>query len=106
MPELFDLLAIGPTGWGDEILSGAWLTIRLALATLPFGLVLGFLVALAKRSYSLTLRAGAETFTTIFRGCPSCLRFSLFSMAGSSFCSRLRACLPMRRSRQTLSPPA
>ena len=31
---------------------GTWLTIRLALATLPVGLALGFLVALAKRSQS------------------------------------------------------
>ena len=50
MPDLLALLAFGPTGWGDEILAGAWLTIRLALATLPVGLALGFLVALAKRS--------------------------------------------------------
>ena len=50
MPDLLTLLAFGPTGWGDEILAGAWLTIRLALATLPVGLALGFLVALAKRS--------------------------------------------------------
>ena len=52
MFENLQLLAIGPTGWGDEILLGAWLTIRLAFATLPVGLALGFLVALAKRSES------------------------------------------------------
>ena len=39
---MFDLLRFGPDGWGDEIAAGAWLTIRLALATLPFGLVVGF----------------------------------------------------------------
>ena len=50
MPDLLHLLSFGPEGWGDEILAGTWLTIRLALATLPFGLVLGFFVALAKRS--------------------------------------------------------
>ena len=52
MADYLELLAIGPTGWGDEILAGAWLTIRLALATLPVGLALGFLIALAKRSNS------------------------------------------------------
>ena len=32
MSDLLKLLAYGPTGWGDEILAGTWLTIRLALA--------------------------------------------------------------------------
>ncbi len=32
------LLGFGPEGWGDELAAGAWLTIRLALATLPLAL--------------------------------------------------------------------
>ena len=38
MSGFLERLAIGPTGWGDEILAGTWLTIRLALATLPIAL--------------------------------------------------------------------
>lgn len=82
MADLFNLLAIGPTGWGDEILRGAWLTIRLALATLPLGLALGFLVALAKRSRSTLLRAGAESFTTVFRGLPELLTLFIVFYGG------------------------
>ena len=52
MLDLLSLLSFGPTGWGDEILLGTWLMVRLALATLPFWLALGFLVAVAKRSNS------------------------------------------------------
>ena len=35
--ELFSLLAWGPEGWADELAAGAWLTVRLALATLLVG---------------------------------------------------------------------
>ena len=73
MLDLLNLLSFGPTGWGDEILLGTWLTVRLALATLPFGLVLGFLVAVAKRSHSYPLRVLSEAFSTIFRGLPELL---------------------------------
>jgi polar amino acid transport system permease protein len=82
MSDQLSLLAFGPTGWGDEILAGAWLTIRLALATLPVGLVLGFLVALAKRSQSAVLRAFGESFSTIFRGLPELLTIFLVFFGG------------------------
>ncbi len=82
MPDFLMLLAIGPTGWGDELLRGAWLTIRLALATLPVGLALGFLVALAKRSPSPPLRILAEGFSTIFRGLPELLTLFLVFYGG------------------------
>jgi polar amino acid transport system permease protein len=73
MSDLLKLLSFGPTGWGDEILAGTWLTIRLALATLPVGLAIGFLVALAKRSPSRVLYVFGEAFSTIFRGLPELL---------------------------------
>jgi polar amino acid transport system permease protein len=76
------LLAYGPTGWGDEILAGAWLTIRLAVATLPVGLALGFFIALAKRSNSILLRGFGETFTTIFRGLPELLTLFIVFYGG------------------------
>jgi polar amino acid transport system permease protein len=82
MPDFLSLLAIGPTGWGDEMLRGAWLTIRLALATLPLGLALGFLVALAKRSDSLLVRGFGETFSTVFRGLPELLTLFLIFYGG------------------------
>jgi polar amino acid transport system permease protein len=82
MFEHFHLLAIGSTGWGDEILLGAWLTIRLALATLPVGLALGFLVALAKRSESKFLRGIGEGFSTVFRGLPELLTLFIIYFGG------------------------
>ena len=44
------LVSCGDTGWGDEIAFGVKVTISLALATLPVGLLIGFLIALAAQS--------------------------------------------------------
>lgn len=71
--ELVGLLGFGPSGWGDEILSGVGVTIALALATLPVGLTIGFFVALAKQSNEPSLRLAANIYTTIFRGLPELL---------------------------------
>jgi polar amino acid transport system permease protein len=71
--ELFSQLAWGSNGWGDELAAGAWVTVSLALATLPFGLVLGFLLALARDSEIRELRQAGNIFTTIFRGLPELL---------------------------------
>ncbi len=67
------LLSFGPDGWGDELLAGAGVTISIALATLPFGLTLGLLVALAKRARNPLLRGVATLYTTVFRGVPELL---------------------------------
>jgi polar amino acid transport system permease protein len=66
-------LAWGDKGWGDELARGALVTITLALATLPFGVALGLLVALAKRSDNRVLRAFGTFYTTVFRGVPELL---------------------------------
>lgn len=77
MPESLELLAFGAEGWGDEILSGVGVTVSLALATLPLGLALGFLVALARQSSEATLRLAAGIYTTVFRGLPELLTLFL-----------------------------
>lgn len=89
MADLFQLLELGPNGWGDEILSGAWLTIRLALATLPFGLVLGFMVALARNSDSRVLQALGGAFTTVFRGLPELLTLFIVYYGGQIMLQKL-----------------
>ena len=47
--SIWTLLSWGPDGWSDDIASGVLVTIALALATLPIGLVIGFFVAFAKQ---------------------------------------------------------
>jgi len=80
--DLVRLLSFGPDGWGDELLAGAWLTIRLALATLPLGLALGLLVALARRSDGRLLRAAGNAYSTIFRGLPELLTIFIVYYGG------------------------
>lgn len=80
--ELLGLLAWGDAGWSDEIARGVLVTVTLALATLPFGLALGFFVALAKQSDDGFLRLSANIYTTIFRGLPELLTLFIVFYGG------------------------
>ncbi|MCB1420310.1 MAG: ABC transporter permease [Notoacmeibacter sp.] len=77
MADIVTLLGFGPDGWGDEIASGIFVTVALALATLPFGLALGFFIALGKQSEEPSIRLAANIYTTIFRGLPELLTLFL-----------------------------
>lgn len=77
MNEALTLLSFGDAGWGDEIAHGVLITISLAIATLPFGLALGFVLALAKKNDDPSLRLAANIYTTIFRGLPELLTLFL-----------------------------
>ncbi|MFB9952634.1 ABC transporter permease [Rhizobium puerariae] len=71
------LVACGDAGWGDEIAAGVRMTISLAIVTLPVGLIIGFLIALAAQSEDKLLRLAAGIYTTIFRGLPELLTLFL-----------------------------
>jgi polar amino acid transport system permease protein len=73
MLDKLALLGFGQGGWGLALLQGAFITISIALATLPFGLALGLIVALGKRSDSAILRWLSTVYTTVFRGVPELL---------------------------------
>ena len=89
MGETLALLSFGPDGWGDELAAGAWLTIRLALATLPFGLVLGLALALMRDSGRTALRVPSNVFTTVFRGLPELLTLLLVYFGGQMLLARI-----------------
>ncbi|MCV0396642.1 MAG: ABC transporter permease [Rhizobiaceae bacterium] len=75
--DVATLLSFGPRGWGDEIAWGVVVTVTLALATLPLGLLVGFFIALGKQSEEKSLRLAANIYTTIFRGLPELLTLFL-----------------------------
>lgn len=82
MEKYLTLLSYGDSGWGDELLQGALVTISIALATLPFGLVLGLVVALANRSRSRIVSGLATLYTTVFRGVPELLTLYIIYFGG------------------------
>ena len=71
------LISWGQQGWLDEIAYGVFITVSLALATLPLGLAIGFVVALAKQSSEPSLQLAGNIYTTIFRGLPELLTLFL-----------------------------
>ena len=77
MNEALTLISFGSEGWGDEIAQGVVVTVTLAIATLPFGLVIGLAIALAKKSSEPSIRLAANIYTTIFRGLPELLTLFL-----------------------------
>ncbi|MCT8989362.1 ABC transporter permease [Chelativorans sp. SCAU2101] len=77
MESVLTILSFGPEGWGDDIATGMMVTVSLALATLPFGLVAGYAIARGKLLGDPYLRAAADIYTTIFRGLPELLTLFL-----------------------------
>lgn len=77
MQSVWTLLSWGPEGWLDDIAYGVFVTLSLALAILPFGLLIGFFVAVAKQSPEPSLRLAGTIYTTIFRGLPELLTLLL-----------------------------
>jgi polar amino acid transport system permease protein len=70
MQSAWTLLSWGSEGWLDDIWDGVQVTVLLALATYPIGLVLGFFISIAKQSSEPSLRLAGNVYTTIFRGLP------------------------------------
>jgi polar amino acid transport system permease protein len=80
---VLELFSFGDTGWGDELLKGFGVTVTLAVVTLPIGILLGFLIALASMAKSPTLRWIGIGYTTIFRGVPELLTlFTVYNGVG------------------------
>ena len=77
-------LAYGPTGWGDELLYGAWLTIAISLCSYAIGLALGLVGALAKLSVHRIPRAIAWFYTTVVRAVPELLLILLIYYTSTS----------------------
>lgn len=60
-------------GFGPALLEGTWMTIRLSLASVALGLLLGLLGASAKISGNILLRGAGGLYTSVVRGIPETL---------------------------------
>ncbi|WP_207485596.1 ABC transporter permease [Arenibaculum pallidiluteum] len=70
---MFELLAYGDTGWGDELLAGTAMTVAVSLGAFLLGQVFGLLGATAKLSGRRIPAAIADVYTTLVRGIPELL---------------------------------
>ena len=73
MEDLAALLGFGEKGWGAQLLSGAVVTVEIAVVSYLVGLLLGLLGAWAKLAGPRPLRAFGNAYTTIIRGVPDIL---------------------------------
>lgn len=80
---MLDLLRFGSEGWGDEIASGAVMTLMVAISAYLVGLVVGSGAAAAKLSGPAPLRWLAAIYTTVVRGVPALLVIWLLFFGGS-----------------------
>lgn len=72
-------------GFGHLLISGTWVTLQLALVSLPFGLIFGLLGVSAKLSSVLPLRAIGTLYTVLIRGVPELLLVLIFYYGTSMF---------------------
>jgi octopine/nopaline transport system permease protein len=78
-----ELLQFGDTGWGDEMLRGALMTLAVSLSSMALGLAFGTLGAAAKLSPLPPARWLAEGYTTVVRGIPELLVIYLLFFGGN-----------------------
>jgi polar amino acid transport system permease protein len=93
MSAYLTLLSFGPSGWGDELLRGAGLTLLLALSTLPLGLAIGLMLALFRDSRSRALRAIGNVYLTLFRALPELLTILIIYYGGQIVARRMATAL-------------
>lgn len=84
MDRYLQLLTYGDTGWGDEFLAGASMTIQISVCGYLIGLVLGLIGAWGKLSGNRVAFWISETYTTIVRAVPELLLIILLYYTGTT----------------------
>ena len=79
-----ELLVLGDTGWGDEMLRAALVTLMVSLAAMGIGLFISIFGTLSKLSNKIYVRVLADVYTTIIRGIPELLVIYLLFFGGSN----------------------
>ena len=79
-----ELLVFGDTGWGDEMLRAALVTLMVSLSAMGIGLFISIFGTLSKLSNKIYVRVLADVYTTIIRGIPELLVIYLLFFGGSN----------------------
>lgn len=69
----WSLFLPGPQGWGDELLAGLWLTLRLGLTAVALGTGLGLVAALVELSRFTPLARLVAGYNLVMRSVPELL---------------------------------
>ena len=83
-----DLLAFGPTGYGDDLFWGLMLTMRISLLAYALGICLGLCGAMGKLTGGKWLRYILEGYTTLVRAVPDLVLILLLFYAGTDGINR------------------
>ena len=79
-----ELLLFGETGWGDELLIAALMTLAVSITAMLIGFVFALIFTPLKLSKNKFLNLIANFYTTVIRGVPELLVIYLFFFGGSS----------------------
>ena len=88
-PGFPDVLALGPTGYGDELLWGAAMSVSIALLAYALGLLIGIIGAMAKLQGSALTRSIMAGYTTLVRAVPELILILILYYAGTATLNRL-----------------
>lgn len=88
-PGFPEILALGPTGYGDELLWGAAMSISIAVLAYGLGLMIGIAGALCKLSGSTLTRGIMEGYTTLIRAVPELILILILYYAGTATLNQL-----------------
>ena len=81
----FNLLILGDTGWGDELLVSCIMTILVSLSAMGLGVFIAVFVTWAKISGNLIIKFISNFYTTVIRGVPELLVIYLIFFGGSAW---------------------
>ena len=85
----FDLLAFGPTGYGDEMFWGLTRTLQISLLAYALGMGLGLCGAMGKLTGGKWLKNTLEGYTTLVRAVPDLVLILLLYYAGTDGINRM-----------------
>ena len=84
-----DLLAFGPTGFGDEMFLGLLRTVQISVLAYALGIILGLCGAMGKLTGGKWLRYLLEGYTTLVRAVPYLVLILLLYYAGTDGINRM-----------------
>ena len=80
----FNLLILGDTGWGDELLISSIMTILVSLSAMGLGIFIAIFASWAKISGNFLTKFITNFYTTVIRGVPELLIIYLIFFGGSA----------------------